>query len=89
MTHKEYNRKVQAMQRMFTDTRCRPLYSDGGNAAFPEGQLMRAYFEVHWDGRWHVVGTEKFPMTDKTEWGWDDEVEDKLCSQFTHSLMHS
>ena len=89
MTRSEYNSNVQTMQEMFAEHRVRPIYATGTNPSFPKGELLEAVFEVYWDGKWHALGIERLPMSDKTERQWDENLEYKLRGQFADSLSHS
>lgn len=89
MTRDEYNAKVQEMQRMFAETRVRPVYADGKNSQFREGELLESIFEVYWDGAWHCLGYERFPMSDHTTREWWEMREYKLRAQFVDALVTS
>jgi hypothetical protein len=89
MTRDEYNAKVQEMQRMFLDTRVDAVVANGSNRLYHEGQILASHFRVHWNGHWHTLGTEHFPMSHDVNRQWYDELEYKLRGEFASSLMCS
>jgi len=82
MTQAKYNTKVQELQEMWGDAcRARPHYH--------EGRLMRATFDVYWDGRWQTLGWQHNPMTPQVRYEWEDVLELELRGAFAAALIHS
>lgn len=91
MDQATYNARVQEMQAMWPDDghRVRAVVADGRNPAFREGELLSANFEVYWDGHWHLVGREDFPMSSRVSRFWNEDEAIKLMARFAHALVNT
>lgn len=80
MTRDEYNKKIQAMQKVWPESalRFRKLLDRTDH-------LTSVKFEVYFD-RWRTLGTQQFPFQPFAEYEWDENEEIRVMSHFARGV---